>query len=111
MTAQITPNWVFYNYSTSIRTNIALQTKALLTQFAANIDTSGNSFISEVAKEIAEKMAAQIDTTNHIIEETTTIQNAIKETVKTKAKEAAQSVFDKAIKFGKRIFGWWASDQ
>lgn len=111
VTAQIILNWVFYNYSTSIRTNIALQTKALLTQFAANIDTSGNSFISEVAKGIAEKIAGQIDTTNRIIEETTAVQNAIKETVKTKAKEAAQSIFDKAMKFGKKIFGWWASEQ
>ncbi|MBQ7993135.1 MAG: hypothetical protein IJ252_08890 [Solobacterium sp.] len=54
----------------------------LLVEFAKNIDTSGNSFISDAAKQAAEKIAEQIDTANRIIEETTAVQNAIKETVK-----------------------------
>lgn len=111
MTSVIDENWVFYNFSTSIRTNIALQSQSVLRDFAASIDTSGSSLIANTVKNTTEKIADSIDTSNRIIEQTTKIQNAIKETVQEKAKALGQSAFSNLMKFGKKVFSWLAADR
>lgn len=111
VTSVIDENWIFYNFSTSIRTNIALQSQSMFRDFAASIDTSGNSLIAEIVKDTAEKIADNIDTSNHIIEQTTKIQNAVKTAVEETARTVGQSVFNQIMKFGKRVFSWCLNDK
>ena len=106
ITGKIDINWRFYTGTTSIRTNLALRTKAILQGIADSIDTTGNNKINAAAKEAVQKLADSIDTTNRIIEKTTEIQNNIKEKAETTANNIAQKALDLTKKTIKTIFGW-----
>lgn len=82
ITDQITEDWKFYTYTTSIRTNLALRTQAILMGIADSIDTTGDNAITSAAKELIYAAAGHIDTTNRIIEETTAVKEAIEESDK-----------------------------
>ena len=106
VSAEITPEWTFYNFSTSLRTNIALNTQALIRGIAASIDTTGNAKLNTAVKDMLEKTADSIDTSNRIIEQTTQIQNQIKQTVKDVASGAAKAALSTAGKIVKSLLSW-----
>lgn len=107
VTSEITPDWKFYNFSTSLRTNIALKVKALLTETANAIDTTGDNKITTAVKDTTQKIADSIDTSNHIIEQTTAIQNKVKEVVKETAQSVAKTALKTTLKVTKTLLGWW----
>ena len=67
------------------------------------MDTSGESVIASAAKDVLNEMADNLDTTNRIIEETTAIQEEVKETVTEAVASVAQTVWNAAVKVGKWI--------
>lgn len=111
VTGEITPEWKFYNFSTSLRTNIALKVKALLTETAKAIDTTGDNKITTAVKETTQKIADSIDTTNRIIEQTTAIQSKVQDVVKTTAKTVAKTALKTTLKVTKTLLGWWAESK
>ena len=90
VSCELTPDWTFYSFTTSPRTNLALRVKALVEGFAASIDP-GDSAVLAGVKETAENIAEAVDTTNRIVEQTTAIQEQVKETVTEVAKKAVQA--------------------
>ena len=90
VSCELTPDWTFYSFTTSPRTNLALRVKALVEGFAASIDPGDSAMLAGV-KETAENIAEAVDTTNRIVEQTTAIQEQVKETVTEVAKKAVQA--------------------
>lgn len=103
VTSEITPNWTFYNFSTSLRTNIALQVQSILRGMADSVDTTNGSTINTIARDTLNEMANNIDTSNRIIEETTAIQKEIREKVSSAATNVVKSVLKSAVNVGKWI--------
>ena len=101
VTSEITPAWTFYTFSTSLRTNLALQAQSIIRGLADSVDTSGQSVIAATAKEILNEMADNLDTTNRIIEETTAIQEEIHETVSNVVSNVVSSAVKAVVGIGK----------
>lgn len=103
VTSEITPAWTFYNFSTSLRTNIALQVQSILRGLADSMDTSHNNPITTAAKNVLNEMADNLDTTNRIIEETTAVQEAIQEAASNVVSKVVNTALKAAVGFGKWI--------
>ena len=101
VSCEITPDWTFYTASTSLRTNIALQVQSMIRGIADSVDTSGKSVIASAVKDGLNEAANNLDTTNRIIEETTAVQNAVKEQVSSVVTSVAQKAWNTAVKAGK----------
>ena len=80
-------------------------------ELANAIDTTGDNAITTAAKDVTQKIADSIDTSNRIIEQTTAIQNKVKETVTETAKTVAKTALKTTLKVTKTLLGWWAETQ
>ena len=103
ITSDITPNWTFYTFSTSLRTNIALQVQSILRGMADSVDTSNENPVTTVAKDVLNEMADNVDTTNRIVEETTAIQNEIHNNVSAVVSNVVNTAVKTVVSFGKWI--------
>lgn len=101
VSCEITPNWKFYTASSSIRTNIALQLQSIIRGIADSVDTSGSSQISTVVKDSLNEAANNLDISNRIIEETTAVQNMVKESVTKVVTKALTTAGNTVTKFSK----------
>lgn len=108
ITSEITENWTFYNYSTSLRTNIALSVQAVMNGIAESIDTTGNNKITGTVKGIVEAVANNIDTNNHISDQTTALKNKVGNTVKTVAADIGKAALGAGMQVGKAFLQWIA---
>lgn len=106
ITSEIDDDWTFYTASTSLRTNLALKTKALIKGIADCIDTSGNSKLNANVKDALTKAADNIDTSNRIVEQTTAIKNAIENTAKSVAADIGNAVLKIGMGVTKTILKW-----
>ena len=99
-------DWIFYNYSTSLRTNSALKTKKILMGVEKAIDTTDDHPVTSAIKTTVQKIVDKIDTSNRIIEQTTKVQNAISSFLSSTASKIGNKVLDTAFKVLKTIIGW-----
>lgn len=106
ITGKVDKDWIFYNYSTSLRTNSALKTKKILMGVEKAIDTTDDHPITTGIKATVHKIVERIDTSNRIIEQTTKIQNAISSFLSSTASKIGNKVLDTAFKALKTILGW-----
>lgn len=102
VTSEINYSWTFYNYSSSLRTNMALKNQALIRGIANSIDTSGTSPINSAIQSGLNLVADNIDTENHI----SGITDAIQDKAEDAAKDAGKAVLKGAVKAGKTIIEW-----
>lgn len=104
ITAEITPDWMYYTATTSIRTNLALQVQSFLRGIADSVDTTGaGSNVSQAVKDSVNTAADNIDTSNRIKEQTTALQNQFKESVLSIAKNTAKKLVSQL----KSSVGWF----
>ena len=106
ITDRITGSWKFYTYTTSIRTNLALRTQAILRGIADSIDTTGDNAITSAAKEALNSAADNVDTSNRIIEETTAVKEEVEKNIKNTVTTIAGKARDAAKNAIKTIFRW-----
>ncbi len=106
ITGKVDRNWIFYNYSTSLRTNSALKTKKILMGVEQAIDTTDDHPVTSAIKTTVQKIVDKIDTSNRIIEQTTKIQNAISSFLSSTASKIGNKVVDFAFNALKTILGW-----
>ena len=90
ITSEITPDWMFYTPSTSIRTNIALKAKAIGQKIADGI-YAGDSKLLSATKDVVTSVVDKIDTTNHIQPVLNQIQAKVNETAKTVVTKTVQA--------------------
>ncbi len=90
ITSEITPDWMFYTSSTSIRTNIALKAKAIGQKIADGIDTSNGSKLLTATKDVVSKVVDSIDTSNHIQPIINQVQEKVTSTVTSIATKTVQ---------------------
>lgn len=102
VTSDINYNWVFYNYSTSIRTNLALKSQAIIKGIADSIDASGSNLLNAAVKNGMNFVADSIDTTNYI----SGVTDAIKDTADQVAKDVTKAAIKETINAGKTILQW-----
>lgn len=103
---QLTKDWIFYNYSTSLRTNSALKIRKILMGVEQAIDTTEDHPVTTGIKATVHKIIERIDTSNRIIEQTTKIQNAISSFLSNAASKIGNKVADFAFNALKTILGW-----
>ena len=106
ITGKVDKDWIFYNYSTSLRTNSALKTKKILMGVEQAIDTTDDHPVTSAIKTTVQKIVDKIDTSNRIIEQTTKIQNAISSFLSNAASKIGNKVADFAFNALKTILGW-----
>lgn len=104
VTSEISEDWTFYTISTSLRTNIALSTKAIINNLADSIDTTDNQLLGSV-KQSMKELADKIDTENHIQDQTTELKNKVDAAVK----DAASSALKAGMKAAKSFVKWLAN--
>lgn len=106
ITGKVDRNWIFYNYSTSLRTNSALKTQKILLGVEQAIDTTDDHPVTTGIKATVHKIIERIDTSNRIIEQTTKIQNAISSFLSKTVSSIGSTIGDLAAKLVKTIIGW-----
>lgn len=106
VTDKITAGWKFYTYTTSIRTNLALRTQAILRGIADSIDTTEDNAVTSAVKETINEAADNLDTSNRISQETTAVKKEAEKTVKNAVTTMAEKAREAAKKAVKTIFGW-----
>lgn len=103
---QLTKDWIFYNYSTSLRTNSALKTQKILNGVAKAIDTTENHPVTSAVKSTIQKIADKIDTTNRIKDQVTNIQNKISSFFSDIGSKIGNKVLDGVFNALKTVLGW-----
>ena len=103
---QLTKDWIFYNYSTSLRTNSALKTQKILNGVAKAIDTTENHPVTSAVKSTIQKIADKIDTTNRIKDQVTSIQNKISSFFSDIGSKIGNKVLDGVFNALKTVLGW-----
>ncbi|MBP5459679.1 MAG: hypothetical protein J6Y62_05925 [Clostridia bacterium] len=106
VTGEVNREWIFYNFSTSPRTNGALRTAKALKGVANAIDTTEDHPVTSGIKSIVARIADRIDTTNHIAGLTTKIKNAISDVISKVASSIGSKVLDAAFKAIKKVMEW-----
>lgn len=106
ITGKVDRNWIFYNYSTSLRTNSALKTQKILLGVEQAIDTTDDHPVTTGIKATVHKIIERIDTSNRIIEQTTKIQNAFSSFLSKTVSSIGSTIGDLAAKLVKTIIGW-----
>lgn len=106
VTGNVDRNWIFYNYSTSLRTNSTLRTQKILRGVANAIDTTEDHPVTTGVKSIVSRIAERLDTSNRIEGITTRIQNSIRNFIKDTAISLGGKVLDGAASVIKTILGW-----
>lgn len=106
ITDKINADWKFYTYTTSVRTNFALRTQALLRGIADSIDTTGDNKVTSAVKEAFNSAADNINTSNRISEQTTAIKNKVEEGIKNTVTTVAEKAREAAMNAVKKLFGW-----
>ena len=90
ITSEITPDWMFYTSSTSIRTNIALKAKAIGQKIADGI-YAGDSKLLSGTKDALNSIVDKIDTSNHVQPILNKIQAKIQETTTSMVTKAIEN--------------------
>lgn len=103
---QLTKDWIFYNYSTSLRTNSALKTQKILNGVAKAIDTTEDHPVTSAVKSTIQKIADKIDTTNRIKDQVTSIQNKISSFFSDIGSKIGNKVLDGVFNALKTVLGW-----
>lgn len=103
---QLTKDWIFYNYSTSLRTNSALKTQKILNGVAKAIDTTEDHPVTSAVKSTIQKIADKIDTTNRIKDQVTNIQNKISSFFSDIGSKIGNKVLDGVFNVLKTVLGW-----
>lgn len=103
---QLTKDWIFYNYSTSLRTNSALKTQKILNGVANAIDTTEDHPVTSAVKSTIQKIADRIDTTNRIKDQVTNIQNKISSFFSDIGSKIGNKVLDGVFNVLKTVLGW-----
>ena len=103
---QLTKDWIFYNYSTSLRTNSALKTQKILNGVAKAIDTTEDHPVTSAVKSTIQKIADKIDTTNRIKDQVTNIQNKISSFFSDIGSKIGNKVLDGVFQVLKTVLGW-----
>ncbi len=103
---QLTKDWIFYNYSTSLRTNSALKTQKILNGVAKAIDTTEDHPVTSAVKSTIQKIADKIDTTNRIKDQVTNIQNKISSFFSDIGSKIGNKVLDGVFDALKTVLGW-----
>ena len=103
---QLTKDWIFYNYSTSLRTNSALKTQKILNGVAKAIDTTEDHPVTSAVKSTIQKIADKIDTTNRIKDQVTNIQNKISSFFSDIGSKIGNKVLDGVFNALKTVLGW-----
>lgn len=103
---QLTKDWIFYNYSTSLRTNSALKTQKILNGVAKAIDTTEDHPVTSAVKSTIQKIADKIDTTNRIKDQVTNIQNKITSFFSDIGSKIGNKVLDGVFNALKTVLGW-----
>ncbi|MBQ6785730.1 MAG: hypothetical protein IJO82_07990 [Clostridia bacterium] len=103
---QLTKDWIFYNYSTSLRTNSALKTQKILNGVAKAIDTTEDHPVTSAVKSTIQKIADKIDTTNRIKDQVTNIQNKISSFFSDIGSKIGNKVLDGVFHVLKTVLGW-----
>ena len=103
---QLTKDWIFYNYSTSLRTNSALKTQKILNGVAKAIDTTEDHPVTSAVKSTIQKIADKIDTTNRIKAQVTSIQNKISSFFSDIGSKIGNKVLDGVFHVLKTVLGW-----
>ena len=103
---QLTKDWIFYNYSTSLRTNSALKTQKILNGVANAIDTTEDHPVTSAVKSTIQKIADKIDTTNRIKDQVTNIQNKISSFFSDIGSKIGNKVLDGVFNALKTVLGW-----
>lgn len=106
VTGNVDRNWIFYNYSTSLRTNSTLRTQKILRGVANAIDTTEDHPVTTGVKSIVSRIAERLDTSNRIEGITTRIQNSILNFIKDTASSLGGKLLDGAASVIKTILGW-----
>ncbi len=106
VTDRLTRDWKFYTYTTSIRTNLALRTQAILKGIADHIDTTGDNVISSAVKDAVNSAADNIDTSNRSVEETEAAKEKVKEGLSNIMSGIASKARDAAKNTIKTLLGW-----
>lgn len=106
VTSEINYSWVFYNYSTSIRTNLALKNQALIRGIANSIDTSGKSMLNAAIRSGLNFVADNIDTSNHLAGITGAIQEKVDDAAKGVAEDIGRDALKGILKIGKTVLQW-----
>ena len=103
---QLTKDWIFYNYSTSLRTNSALKTQKILNGVAKAIDTTEDHPVTSAVKSTIQRIADKIDTTNRIKDQVTNIQNKISSFFSDIGSKIGNKVLDGVFNVLKTVLGW-----
>ena len=103
---QLTKDWIFYNYSTSLRTNSALKTQKILNGVANAIDTTEDHPVTSAVKSTIQKIADKIDTTNRIKDQVTNLQNKIGSFFSDIGSKIGGKVLDGVFNVLKTVLGW-----
>lgn len=103
---QLTKDWIFYNYSTSLRTNSALKTQKILNGVAKAIDTTEDHPVTSAVKSTIQKIADKIDTTNRIKDQVTNLQNKIGSFFSDIGSKIGGKVLDGVFNVLKTVLGW-----
>ena len=106
VTDEITPDWKFYNISTSLRTNIALKVQAMLEGTSEAIYTEDGNEFSASAKEFLDKIIDNIDTSNHIEEPMDQLQNQFREMLKNNISKIMKNIIKSIFQTLKEILSW-----
>lgn len=103
---QLTKDWIFYNYSTSLRTNSALKTQKILNGVANAIDTTEDHPVTSAVKSTIQKIADKIDTTNRIKDQVTNLQNKIGSFFSDIGSKIGSKVLDGVFNVLKTVLDW-----
>ncbi|MCF0137160.1 MAG: hypothetical protein HUJ66_02215 [Oscillospiraceae bacterium] len=106
VSSEITVAWRFYTLSTSLRTNIALTTQAILQGMADSIDTTGDNPVTGAVKDSLQKTADSIDTTNRIAEESAAFINKVEDAVKSTVGKAVSDAVKAVVKGIYSLLTW-----
>ena len=106
VTDEITPDWKFYNISTSLRTNIALKVQAMLEGTSEAIYTEDGNEFSASAKEFLDKIIDNIDTSNHIEEPMDQLQNQFREMLKNNISKIMKNIIKSIFQTLREILSW-----
>lgn len=106
VTDEITPNWKFYNISTSLRTNIALKVQAMLEGTSEAIYTEDGDQFSASAKEFLDKIIDNIDTSNHIEDQMDDLQGKLHDMMRDKMATVLNNILKAILRAIKEVLSW-----